>query len=365
MTSPGVTQEGGRPAGVMPRNIQYLVAGGIALLVILATFWSGGRPRKSEEPASTAGPTPGQLQSFQQMLEKQRREADEQAAKRSARLREEQVVQAAGPVASGPLPAVTPDPVEEQKRKLAASAPFASNYVRVGEADEIDEKASADRASQIVVAGETRKVDASPSSAKVEETPHPKESGHLLPHQEGDLFRIFEGTTVHAALANRLDGSFTGPVNCVVSTSVLSQDETALLIPKGSRFIGKANRVEAENQTRLAVTFKRLIMPNGYSVDLEAAPGLDSEGETGLKGKVNNHNLRKFGMAGAIGLLGDLSLVAAPNNLYAQGVASSMGSSATNILNHHLNAVPTITVPEGHPVAVYLPNDLLLPAYRP
>ena len=106
------------------------------------------------------------------------------------------------------------------------------------------------------------------------------------------MFRLYEGTLVQAALTNRLDGSFTGPVNCVVSAPVLATGgkTAALILPKARAFIGKANKVEAENQTRLAVTFKRLILPNGYSVDLEAAPGLDDAGETGLKGKVDNHN---------------------------------------------------------------------------
>jgi type IV secretion system protein VirB10 len=203
------------------------------------------------------------------------------------------------------------------------------------------------------------------AALKSERPATPKESGRRLPPQEGQLFRLYEGTLVQAALANRLDGSFTGPVNCIVSAPVLAQDGKVPLIPVGARFLGKANKVEAENQTRLAVTFKRLILPNGYSVDLEAAPGLDDAGETGLKGKVDNHTLRKFGLSGAVGLLGGLALYGGLTNPYTAGVANSTGGSATNILNHALNAVPTITVPEGHPVNVYLPGDLLLPPYHP
>ena len=178
------------------------------------------------------------------------------------------------------------------------------------------------------------------------------------------LFRLYEGTLVRATLANRLEGSFTGPVNCLVSADLRSQGGAEILIPKNSRLIGKANRVEAGDQTRLAVTFSRLLMPNGYSVTLDAAPGLDTAGETGLSGKVNNHTLRKFGMAGAVGLLGGLALLGGQANPYAAGVANSTGNSATTILNHYLNALPTITVPEGHPVNIYLPEDLLVPAYR-
>ena len=379
MRVPGITQDAEQPTGGLPRNLQYYVIAGIAVLVVVATLWTGGKPRKPDEHIAPTGPTPGQLQTFQQMLERQRGTADQEAARRLAQLQQEQTRQTATVVTPGMPPAAAEDPFEEQRRKRAASAPFASNYVVRSDTTEKKEdegeaaaekakvqgeKGDVDRASQVVFTGAAKSADAKQTSAKSTPSP-PKESGRSLPTREGDLFRLFEGTLVRATLVNRLDGSFTGPVNCVVSAAILSQDETALLIPKASRFIGKADRVEAGNQTRLAVTFKRLILPNGYSINLEAAPGLDSAGETGLRGKVDNHNMSKFGIAGAVGLLGGLALYAGQANPYAAGVANSTGSSATTILNHYLNRVPTITVPEGHPVNIYLPADLLLPAYRP
>jgi type IV secretory pathway VirB10-like protein len=379
MRVPGITQEAEQPTGGLPRNLQYYVIAGIAVLVVVATLWTGGKPRKPDDHVPPTGPTPGQLQTFQQMLERQRGTVDQEAARRLAQLQQEQTRQTAAVVTPAMPPAVAEDPFEEQRRKRAASAPFASNYVVRSESTEKKEeegeaaaekakgqgeRGDVDRASQVVFTGAAKSADAKQTSAK-STSPPPKESGRSLPTREGDLFRLFEGTLVRATLVNRLDGSFTGPVNCVVSAAILSQDETALLIPKASRFIGKADRVEAGNQTRLAVTFKRLILPNGYSINLEAAPGLDSAGETGLRGKVDNHNMSKFGIAGAVGLLGGLALYAGQANPYAAGVANSTGSSATTILNHYLNQVPTITVPEGHPVNIYLPADLLLPAYRP
>lgn len=363
----------------MPRNIQYFVLAGIALLVVLATLWTGGKPRKPEEHAPPlATSTPGQLQTFQQMLERQRREADQDAEMRRTRLLQEQQTQTAQattgvPVAPG-TSALAADPIEEQSRKRAAVAPFASSYVVRAEGTEAakkedgtesDDKTDIDRTSQIVFGSEAKGANVKPVDAKPDAAAEIKESGRRLPPQEGGLFRLFEGTLVRATLVNRLEGSFTGPVSCVVSASVFAQNETTLLIPKGSHFIGKATRVEAENQTRLAVTFKRLILPNGYSIDLDAAPGLDSAGEMGLKGKVNNHDLRKVGMAGAVGLLGGLALYGGQANPYAAGFANSTGNSATSILNRSLNVLPTITIPEGHPVNIYLPADLLIPDYRP
>src|SRR5262249_33243215 len=151
------------------------------------------------------------------------------------------------------------DLVEEERRKRAAKAPFASNYVPLGATETTVDKAAAENATQIILAREIKAPDAKQTLdakqapvTKPEAPPPPKESGRRLPPQEGSLFRLYEGTMVRATLANRLDGSFTGPVNCVVSVPVLSQNAAEILIPNGSRFIGKANRVEAGNQTRLA-----------------------------------------------------------------------------------------------------------------
>ena len=82
----------------------------------------------------------------------------------------------------------------------------------------------------------------------------------------------------------------TGPVISLVSQDVRSQRGEAL-IPKGSRFTSEAKRVESAGQTRPAVTFVKLHLPNGYLVEIGDAPGLNKNGDVGLEGKVNNHYL--------------------------------------------------------------------------
>ena len=185
------------------------------------------------------------------------------------------------------------DRFEELRRERAARAPFASSFAVRAEA--VDGSKRVDLASQFAFRAEEKKGPAEEESSEEElaSAEESKESGRQLVGSTGNLHRIYEGTVVQTVLANSLDGSFTGPVLCVVSKDLRSETG-ALLIPKGSRFIGKASRVEAQNQVRLLVTLKRLIMPNGYSVDLEAAPGLESAGETGLKDKVNNHKVRNL-----------------------------------------------------------------------
>ncbi|MBK7929278.1 MAG: hypothetical protein IPJ98_17920 [Bryobacterales bacterium] len=77
-----------------------------------------------------------------------------------------------------------------------------------------------------------------------------------------------EGTVLETVLTNRLDGSFSGPVNCLVTANVYSRDRRKILVPQGSRVLGEAQRVETFGQQRLAVAFHRLILPNGLWFDL-------------------------------------------------------------------------------------------------
>ena len=125
-------------------------------------------------------------------------------------------------------------------------------------------------------------------------------------------------------------------------------------------------------QRRLAVVFHRLIMPDGYSVDLDQFHGLNQVGETGLKDQVNNHYFQIFGASIALGVIAGAAESSVPNvginasgvDAYRMGVASSVSQSSTRVLDKFLNINPTLTIHEGHRVKIYLTNDLLLPAYE-
>jgi len=187
----------------------------------------------------------------------------------------------------------------------------------------------------------------------------------------GKTYVLFEGTILETALINRLDGSFSGPVECLLTNDIYSHDRQHLLIRAGTKILGEAKKVEAFGQTRLAVVFHRLIMPDGYSVNLDQFKGLDQIGDTGLRDKVNNHYLRIFGASLAIGALGAVSeagtggaLTASGSDLMRQGFAQSTAQSSEQILDKFLNILPTVTIREGHRIKVYLSGDLALPDYN-
>jgi type IV secretion system protein VirB10 len=187
----------------------------------------------------------------------------------------------------------------------------------------------------------------------------------------GKTYVLFEGTILETVLINRLDGSFAGPVECLLSTDVYSNDRQHLLIPAGSKLLGETKKVDTFGQTRLAVVFHRVLMPDGYSVSLDQFKGLNQIGDTGLRDQVNNHYLRIFGVSLAVGALGAVaeagtagSLNASSSDLMRQGFAASTAQSSAQILDKFLNIMPTVTIREGHRVKVYLSGDLALPNYN-
>ena len=182
---------------------------------------------------------------------------------------------------------------------------------------------------------------------------------------------LFEGTILESVFMNRLDGSFSGPVECLISNDIYSHDRQHVLIPAGSKVLGEAAKVDSFGQARLAVTFHRLIMPDGFSVNLDQFKGLDQFGATALRDKVNNHYAKIFGASLALGVLGGVSqagtgtvLNSTAEDRMRQGFGAGLANAGDHILDHFLNILPTITIWEGTRVKIYLSADLLLPDYH-
>jgi type IV secretory pathway VirB10-like protein len=190
----------------------------------------------------------------------------------------------------------------------------------------------------------------------------------------GQPYLVYEGSVLDTVLMNRLDGDAAGPVKVLVSNPLYSHDHQHVIIPEGTVILGEAKKIGAagfRQQRRLAVVFHRLIMPDGYSVDLDQFRGLDQIGEEGVKDKVNNHYLEIFGASIALGVVagaseitqGGSTITTSGSQAFTNGTAASVSQSATSILDRFLQIPPTITIREGHRVNVYFTQDMLLPAY--
>jgi type IV secretory pathway VirB10-like protein len=184
---------------------------------------------------------------------------------------------------------------------------------------------------------------------------------------------VLEGTVMDAVLTNRLDGNTTAPVNCLVTNPIYSHSGRHVLIPAGARLLGQTKPVQTFGESRLAVTFHRLVMPDGSTYRLDHFMGLNQIGDAGLRDRVNQHYLSTFGAAAAVGLISGLAQYLGSAGLgggdgdrtvvIAGGVGDATSQATMQVMNRFLNRLPTVTIREGHRVKVYLTNDLELPAY--
>ena len=179
--------------------------------------------------------------------------------------------------------------------------------------------------------------------------------------------RIEGGQWIEAVMVTQIRGDFPGPAIARVSTPFWSRDRQRILIPRGARFVGRVQAVAGLDQSRLSVTFDRLIF-NNYNIRLPFA-GLSQAGESGLQDQVKRHYLATFGAAGAVGVISGLTLRNTQSFGFNQPVGQttrleagrSLGESASAIMNRYLNRMPTLIIRAGHRIRIYFVSDLLVP----
>ena len=177
--------------------------------------------------------------------------------------------------------------------------------------------------------------------------------------------RIYEGSFLEAVLVTQLSGDFPGPVLAQVAVPFYSADRQRVLVPRGARVIGTASAVQGQDQERLAVSFHRLIYPDGRWVTLDFH-GLNQVGEGALKDQVNRHYFSMFAAVGAVGIISGLTLqnsnpYGGGAQAFRAGAGQGLGQAAEQILQRFLNRLPTLTIRAGHRLRIWFTSDVLVP----
>jgi type IV secretory pathway VirB10-like protein len=385
------------PPGVLPRRGQVWlmvgVAGGILAIILFTGNHDPAPPRTTTAPSVAAlVPNPEQLRTYQRRLEA----ADTRPSPsppsvsdlRPTPSRDDRGVRAQG--STRPQ-----DPLAEDRRRREYESLFATNVVQSPTLATTEPARSAsarrstpgisgdlhaappslDEVAEAVVRASTPRANTSAAPvAAMPTTSAPAAAPVSAPQfsqADGPLHRILEGTVIDTILTNRLDGAATAPVNCLVSTPIYSADEQ-VLIPAGARLLGSTKAVQSFGETRLAVGFTRMVMPNGRTYSLDHFMGLNAIGDAGLRDQVNQHYTSTFGVSAAVGLIsgfaqylggGFVNRNSGPI-IITGNVGDATAQAATQTMSRFLNRLPTITVREGHRVKVYVTSDLQLPVYQ-
>lgn len=206
---------------------------------------------------------------------------------------------------------------------------------------------------------------ADPNKAFLVEASNSK-TEHVYATHYGPLpYVIGQGKFIFGTLSTAINSDLPGQIAAIVSEDVYGEQGRKILIPKGSQLIGEYRSGLVNNQSRLFVVWTRLKEPNGVDIQI-GSPGTDSLGQTGVTGVVDNHYAARYLGATLIALIGagaanvgvhgsdEYNSMAA----YRQSVSQALASQASDTLNQNINIPPTIHVPQGEKIIVYVNRDL-------
>ncbi|MDU9006743.1 TrbI/VirB10 family protein [Sedimentitalea todarodis] len=174
---------------------------------------------------------------------------------------------------------------------------------------------------------------------------------------------VIQGTVIQAALETAISSELAGQVRAITSENVYSYDGSRLLIPAGSRLIGRYRSGVEIAQSRITVAWDRIILPTNQTVQISSF-GADELGRSGTTGFVDTRFAERFGSAALISLISAAPTVAAneTDDEIAEDVLEDIGDDLADatgsVIGEYLSIGPVIYVDQGARITVMVDRDL-------
>ncbi|ACM49812.1 VirB10 protein (virB10) [Anaplasma marginale str. Florida] len=97
---------------------------------------------------------------------------------------------------------------------------------------------------------------------------------------------ILQGHMIDAVLETAINSDIPGVLRAIVSRDVYAEAGNMVMIPKGSRLIGSYFFDASGNNTRVTVSWSRVILPHGIDIQINSA-GTDELGRNGSAGFID------------------------------------------------------------------------------
>ncbi|MEY4756082.1 MAG: hypothetical protein RJA34_980 [Pseudomonadota bacterium] len=197
----------------------------------------------------------------------------------------------------------------------------------------------------------------------------------LIKHQMGE-FELTAGSVIPAVMLSGINSDLPGTIVAQTRQTVYAtNDPGAVLIPQGSRLVGRYSADIVYGQSRVLAAWDELIFPNGSRIALRGMSAADGQGQSGIEDQVNNHFGRTWSSALLVSLLGVAAQQSQPQN---QGVfntpsgtaqasaaaVNSLSDVSSKILQKSLNISPTLQVRPGMAFNVMVNRSITLAPYR-
>jgi len=178
------------------------------------------------------------------------------------------------------------------------------------------------------------------------------------------------GTYIRCVLETHIVTDVPGFTSCIVTEPVYSFTGKRLLLPKGSKVLGKYDMESSSD--RVAVVWDRVITPTGIDVNM-ASPGIDNLGGAGHPGYRDAHWFERIRAALLISILSDAFKYEAAKHgpqtatvtngvvvesPFESNTAKTLQDLANQAVRRSANRPDTITINQGTVVYVYVAKDI-------
>lgn len=257
-------------------------------------------------------------------------------------------------VSASPAPAAAPPPVDPEREARAAvrrAAGLSALFV-----SERAERASA--------------AATPPPAGAAQPQQDPRTTSPERLQAPASAYVLQAGAVIPAALITGLRSDAPGAAIAQVTQDVYdSLGGGYLLIPAGARLVGEYEAEVKAGQSRLRVSWTRLILPSGHSIVLDKLPAADAQGMAGLQDGVDRHGGRILAAAALSTLLaigaesGSSSDESDLARAVRRGSADAVTDVGRQVVGRSLDRAPTLTIRPGAPLRVLLTKDLVLEPY--
>lgn len=184
-------------------------------------------------------------------------------------------------------------------------------------------------------------------------------------------YQLMAGTIIAASLMTGLNSDLPGTIIAQVTEPVYDTvTGQYLLIPQGTRLIGKYDSTITFGQDRALVVWQRIIRPDGSSIVIDNLPGTDTAGYAGIADDVDFHMgelAQGIGLSTLLTVGTELSFGSNESDL-AKAIREATQQNTSNagqrIVERMLNIQPTITVRPGWTIRIIVHKDIILPPMK-
>ena len=184
-------------------------------------------------------------------------------------------------------------------------------------------------------------------------------------------WQVMAGTIIPATLLTGINSDLPGLIIGQVTEPVYDTvSGRTVLIPQGSRIIGRYDNVVAYGQSRALIVWNRSVMPDGTSIRIENLPGTDARGYAGLRDRVDHHTLRVFSAAALSSLItigAELSDDDDDDDDIARAIRNATQDGASRVgeevVRRQLGVQPTLKIRPGWRLRIIVHQDIILQPY--